>query len=788
MPESRASPRGVEPRVPFGIPAIDEMLEGGLMPHRPYLIVGPSGTGKTTLALQFLREGIRRGEPGLYVTVEDPPNEVRADHRALGAEVDRIDVFDAIPDVMRYEHIPFKDISSVRDVIPFGRVPPEIRKTPEFTSVEVTISALEQLLRTEVQRRGYVRMVIDSLTALQYFCMKGIEPMSGAQAFLRFLSNLRTTSLLTVESPLEDVESAERSLARGEIRLFRWELEGTTVRAIGVEKFRGSSHDVRLHPYRIGPGGLDINLDLTISRDTRRIVEPAFSVVIPTLVESALGEVVESPAGRLGSLAEEVRDLVTLGVDVSRVRTEVAAALDAAENGRSGDLTAHVARVSTLTISLAESLLQAPPTERALDKSQREAFQRIVQRADAVRGGLPPTRLPERGQLSEQLGSVLSLLPPPGPGETGPRAPGAPAPPEVPAVAAPPAAEPSAAPSLAGPAEPLSEPRQAAAPVEPAPVAEPRPAVTPAETAPAAPPGPPAPSATEAAVPPPPPPDERGSPSSAPPPPAPSPKAGRPTVSVPPPLAAPPPGEHPLVDGEPMPAAGVHGSHRPSVRARAAGVTAPRAGAGGRANEPPAPPAGTTSGPSARAHLAADRVPVSEAGAPSALRREIPVRALTEPPPLPTLFKTTTREPSPSGPAAHTGAGLPAGPAAPARTGRSSRSTPSVSGPAPAPRRKRAPGGRRAAPPPATGTIEPAGAVVQGTPSDERPAAAPKRRAPRKRRAPPVVAAMVETPAPNDSGSSAPDDPGGSTGSETSTPEPPTPAPAAPSPPAENAP
>ena len=134
-------------RVPFGIPEIDEMLEGGLVPHRPYLIVGPSGTGKTTLALQFLCEGIRRGEPGLYVTIEDPPNEVRFDHRALPPEIDRIDVFDAIPDVMRYEHIPFKDISSVRDVVPFQRVPSEIRKTPEFTSVEITVSALEQLLQ-----------------------------------------------------------------------------------------------------------------------------------------------------------------------------------------------------------------------------------------------------------------------------------------------------------------------------------------------------------------------------------------------------------------------------------------------------------------------------------------------------------------------------------------------------------------------------------------------------------------------------------------------------------------
>ncbi len=451
VPESRANPPVVDARVPFGIPEIDEMLEGGLVPHRPYLIVGPSGTGKTTLALQFLCEGIRRGEPGLYVTIEDPPNEVRFDHRALPPEIDRIDVFDAIPDVMRYEHIPFKDISSVRDVVPFQQVPSEIRKTPEFTSVEITVSALEQLLRTEVQRRGYVRLVVDSLTALQYFCMKGIEPMSGAQAFLRFLSSLRTTSLLTVEAPLEDAESPERSLARGEVRLFRWELEGVTVRAIGVEKFRGSSHDVRLHPYRIGPNGIDINLDLTISRDTRRLVEPAMSVVSPALVSGGL-----PPPSLLGSLSDEIRDLVSLGVDVRPVRAEVEAALAAVREGRPAESVNHIARVSSLNISLAQSLLHAPRKGRDLSKGAHEAFDRIVQRADAARGGLPPTRLPAPDVLDVQLSSILSLL---GGATPTVRAPVAEAPsgpsPSVPAEPAPPPTAPPAptAPVAPAPAE-----------------------------------------------------------------------------------------------------------------------------------------------------------------------------------------------------------------------------------------------------------------------------------------------------------------------------------------------
>jgi KaiC/GvpD/RAD55 family RecA-like ATPase len=255
-----------EPRVSTGNPGLDAMLEGGLIARRPYLLVGPAGTGKTTLALEFLCEGTRRGERSLLVTIEEPPNECRYNHRGFGPEFERVEVFDAIPDVMHYERVPFKDVASVRAAWPFARIPWVIRRTPEFTGVEVTTTALEQMLRTEVARCGYSRLVIDSLTALQYFCMKGLDEVAGAQSLLRFLSDLEVTTLLTVESPVDESESMERVLARGAIRLFRWETGGPTVRAIGIEKFRGSSHDIRLHPYRIGPTGLDIDVRTTVSR------------------------------------------------------------------------------------------------------------------------------------------------------------------------------------------------------------------------------------------------------------------------------------------------------------------------------------------------------------------------------------------------------------------------------------------------------------------------------------------------------------------------------------------
>jgi KaiC/GvpD/RAD55 family RecA-like ATPase len=420
--------RPVEGRVSTGNPGLDAMLEGGLVPRRPYLIVGPSGTGKTTMALQFLAEGARRGEHSLLVTLEEPPNEARVNHRALQPHLDAVEVFDAIPDIMRYERVPFKDIASVRAATPFRLVPQEIRHTPELSSVEVTITALEQMLRTEVLRRNYTRVVIDSLTALQYFCMKGFDPVAGAQTFLRFLSDLHVTTLLTVESPLEDADTPERMLARGEIRLFRWELDGVSVRAIGVEKFRGSPHDVRLHPYRIGPRGIDINLDVTISRDTRQLIEP----LVPVVEVRPPAPVPPEVSSLLDPLSEEVHDLIAVGVDISPVRIEVEEALGAVTAGVLDEVQTHLSRATALTVGLAESILESASPAGPRPAASEAAFERIRQRSETARAGVAPTELPPTPALESQLRRLLTALasaPSPAPPPTV-----APSPPEVPAT------------------------------------------------------------------------------------------------------------------------------------------------------------------------------------------------------------------------------------------------------------------------------------------------------------------------------------------------------------------
>lgn len=468
-------------RISTGTAQLDEMLNGGLVPHRPYLVVGPSGTGKTTLALEFLCEGVRNHEPTLIVTMEEPPNEMRFNHRSLQPELDQVWVFDAIPDVMRYERAPFKDVAQVRDAVPFAQVAPEIRKTPELTSVEITLTSLEQTLKMQSARRNYTRLVIDSLTALQYFCMKGIDEVQGAQSFLRFLSDLGPTTLLTVESPHEDVETPERMLARGEIRLFRWELEGATVRAVGVEKFRGSSHDVRLHPYRIGRQGIDINLADTISRDTRRVLQaraeaPLDEHVAPIVVTLNLpGAPGADPVGvALDGIAAEIAELKAARLDLAMIRGALDSAHASLATGQHGSAQASLVEVRALVHQMAlghwssrpdraaagpeGASVPRPPPDLPPGPMGGEELHRSVAHLARALGPAPPIPAPAPAAEAEEppappapvpeplpsMAELSPVVPPPSPASTLPSPAPPPPPPRAPTPepAAPPEARP----------------------------------------------------------------------------------------------------------------------------------------------------------------------------------------------------------------------------------------------------------------------------------------------------------------------------------------------------------
>lgn len=786
-------PAPPEPRLSTGNPHVDEILNGGLMPHRPYLIVGPAGTGKTKLALQFLCEGARRGENCLLVTLEEPPNEIRENHKGLMPDLDRVWVFDAIPDVMRYERAPFKDIAAVRHSVRFADVPGGIRKTPELSSVEVTFTALEQTLKMEVVRRSYTRLVVDSLTALQYFCMKGVDETLGAQTFLRFLSDLRLTTVLTVEAAVEDVETPERLLARGEIRLFRWELDGVTVRAIGVEKYRGSSHDVRLHPYRITNQGIDANLERTISRDTRRVVEPELPAFVAPLSPAV------APTDPFESLENDLRDLVAVGLDPSPARLELDAAAKARSGGQPEEFARHLGLAKGAATEVAQHL--SPKLLQSGDLNVRRSALR-VQRLGAfgadLRTGTPPRgailatppetpSTPPEDAIAPSAamaapGPVPSPEPAPGPAAfpppvaslaspaAPPSAPEPPSPPVAVSLAPPPTSAPTppAAPTaLPPPPPPPPPPNRPAVPPTPvvrtptAPPAAPSPPTALRSANPAPPPPPPPPTVTRANAPAGPRPEVLAStapaaaPTLTPPPPPPPPPPG-PTTRATSPTA--PPGGTPEV-GALAPPPGVRKSRPPpplpEARPPPEPALATRASAAPMHEPPPAepvppapavPPASSREGPGpvGQPEPFPTIAPVTDPIVPAAPLPGPASEATPVPPglgvvdPTPLAFPSTEPEPARSAPTSEPGLDAPA-PSIPTDPADAPPSAPE----APArPKRKRAPS-RKKAPSPETVSATPVpSATIASAPRSEAPAVSAPPAAP----AVPALDAAVPAP------------------------------------------
>jgi circadian clock protein KaiC len=249
-------------RVSVGVEGLDAMLGGGLLAGRPYVISGPTGSGKTILAAQFLFDGLRRGEPCLLVTLDEPPSEVKANMAQFGWNLDRLKILDATPDVRAHKRTrSVIDVGTALDVRDMEDVQ-GVRQSSQIHALEVSVHSVQKMIKQEFMGRlerskeRYKRIVVDSLTALKMFSMRGEDSRILIQSFMRFLSELEATSLLVSQRLDRTVIETEFFLSRGEVRMHKW-LDGNVIRrAISIEKFRGSRFDDHIRPLSIGKEGL----------------------------------------------------------------------------------------------------------------------------------------------------------------------------------------------------------------------------------------------------------------------------------------------------------------------------------------------------------------------------------------------------------------------------------------------------------------------------------------------------------------------------------------------------
>src|SRR6516164_2232024 len=221
-----------------GIEGLDDILRGGWTPGRAYPIEGMPGSGKTTLALQFLLEGVRRGEPVLYVTLSETEEELRAVGASHGWSFAGL---------------------TIREVAPSEQ---SLRTEDQYTMfhpAEVELSETAQAILNDVETIRPARVVFDSLSELRLVAGNPLRYRRQILALKQFFARTTCTVLL-----LDDLTSATpdlqlQSVAHGVVRLEQLNPEyGAERRRLSVVKLRGVDFRGGYHDYIIARGGLQV--------------------------------------------------------------------------------------------------------------------------------------------------------------------------------------------------------------------------------------------------------------------------------------------------------------------------------------------------------------------------------------------------------------------------------------------------------------------------------------------------------------------------------------------------
>ena len=174
------SARADEERVSTGIAGLDNILCGGLDPNRLYLVEGEPGTGKTTLALQFLLNGVSRGEKGLYVTLSESESELRVVARRHGWSFDGLAIFELIP--------------------PESILDPE-RELTLFHPAEMELSETSKLIFDRVNEIEPARVVFDSLSELRLLAQNPLRYRRQILALKQFFAGRNVLCSCLTTSP-----------------------------------------------------------------------------------------------------------------------------------------------------------------------------------------------------------------------------------------------------------------------------------------------------------------------------------------------------------------------------------------------------------------------------------------------------------------------------------------------------------------------------------------------------------------------------------------------------------
>ncbi|MBC7094105.1 ATPase domain-containing protein [Thermococcus sp.] len=220
-------------RVSTGVKGLDNLIGGGLIPGRVYVVTGPPGSGKTTLGIQFLVEGAKNGEKGIYISLVDDSKTI-------------------IQDMLYYRFNLLSHIRSKKIVIyDLGAVLSQGGKKPTWKEI------LKEIKRI-ILHENAKRVVIDSFTPLEFMVQDPENKRKEVVGLIKLLSTMEITAIVITEMIESEKYTDDYYVASGVIIMHHFMRQYNMIRALQILKMRGTSHDSNLKKIKITENGIEV--------------------------------------------------------------------------------------------------------------------------------------------------------------------------------------------------------------------------------------------------------------------------------------------------------------------------------------------------------------------------------------------------------------------------------------------------------------------------------------------------------------------------------------------------
>jgi circadian clock protein KaiC len=227
------------PRADTGVAGLDAALCGGLARNRMHLLEGSPGTGKTTIALQFLLAGAERGETGIYVSLAETEPELRDGARSHGWTIGpKVEIFELVP--------------------PESVLDPDQHQSLLYSS-DLELGETIKRIFEAIERLKPQRVVIDSLSEIRLLAQSSLRYRRQILALKHYFARHNSTVLMLDDLTTETTDRAVHSIAHGVIHLDQLApIYGGERRRLRIVKSRGQKFRSGYHDFRIVHGGVEV--------------------------------------------------------------------------------------------------------------------------------------------------------------------------------------------------------------------------------------------------------------------------------------------------------------------------------------------------------------------------------------------------------------------------------------------------------------------------------------------------------------------------------------------------